>query len=438
MKTFINAPSEQPIEASKSTVLAMLRQLDHYSQWIGIKLSSRWTMQFRPDADENNEKIYMELLDTKSKTFKWKVLSFKEAESLVKEVLGHGKPSQHFRKLAKAWKEEDLNGVEPDDVNEEDELAPLGHGDHWEAMGLKDGKEILVFIDETFRDKDERIHEKYIPFEYEDEVDVLWVVPRLADNASIRWVQLLGATTDYTETQKYRFLSAFPSFTRSTKWLMKFSEENDAYGPFERVLEVDTVSGHHLECFGRDYGGFPFRLVEDRIFVFEVNALALSMELFPAEPIVIKDGPNFENEKKRRIDEGDEDVANDPDFALTFTAEEFRCINISSHDHVTLTGKIMEATPIKPQPRFKGWRLRIECLPETGFERDLIVYAFPPCLDKGYRPRKNDLITATVWLQAKVDRAATYVEIREWEKVNAEWHQPWEENDDCRENPKQD
>lgn len=423
MKTFINAPSSHPVDASTTTVIALLNRLNHDSQWIGINLSSRWTMQFRPDVDEKNKKIYMELLNTQTKTLKWKVLSFEETENLVKEVMSHGKPVQHFRKLAKAWKEEDLNDAEPTEDEEEDvvDVEHLGHGDHWGAMGLTAAKEIMDFIEEIFRGKDKLIDEAYVPFEEDVYDDIARVVPRIARNASIRWVQLLGATAEDIETKKYRILSVFPTFTLSTKWLMKLTGENDAYGPYERLLEVATVSGHQLECFGQNYGRLPYRLVEGRIFVFEVNALALSMGLCPTEPIVIKDGPNFEFEKQRLMEEGDEEALNDPDFALTYDMKELRCINVSRTDHADLVGKIMQVTPIQPGPRFKGWRLRVECLPETGFERDLIVYAFPPCLDDGYRPRKNDMISATVWLQAKVDRAATSEETKAWRDEHENW-----------------
>lgn len=271
---------------------------------------------------------------------------------------------------------------------------PLGHGDHWEALGLK-GDELIPFINTIWQGSR---NGRPMPFPWPDEhFEQLFQTEY--PQASLIFATLMGVPR---KERVLDFISAFPILGHTNEWTLEVNEVLDTYGPYEGVISATVPSGHPLQWFA-PYFGFEAdqwrQLGKVRV---ALAGLALSLGKFAAEPIIVTEGPAIQIRRDELRAEGRHDEADDPQLSLTYHTDQMRTLFSSQHDHHEMIGKIIECVPIRPSKEFHGWRLEVECLPpDEGAEIRLPVYVFPPALVEGYTPRRGDLVQGSVWLQGR-------------------------------------
>lgn len=269
---------------------------------------------------------------------------------------------------------------------------PLGHGDHWQALGLE-GEALIEYLEQLTKEADGPV---FFPAPWPDaEYDK--VIQMRAQRASLCFVVLSGIDE---ERKLLNFLSAFPALTKTEEWVVNVEEVSAAYGHYEGVVCAKAAAGHGLKFFAPYFGTEADLWRRKGLARVALAGLALKLEKFAAEPIKITEGPLVEEAKRALRAEGKIAEADDPDFHVTVEMDRMRTIYSLNHDHHQIIGRVMSATAIKPLPQFQGWRLEIECMPdEAASGCRLPVFVFPPALSSETPPRKGDLVTGVVWLQ---------------------------------------
>lgn len=286
---------------------------------------------------------------------------------------------------------------DPDSTFEDDleptRTKPLGHGGHWAAMGLE-GDALLHFVMEAVQNNSFHPELSVTPWPNTD-------YPKLsrmeASHASLRVVALAGEKSD---DASLTMLSAFPTFTRTTEWVVEIEDVTDSYGPYEGTVIATVASGHCIEIFATDFEIEAQNWRKPGLARVAVVGLALDLVPYAAEPWIIREGPAVELKKQELRESGRHAEADDPNFQVVIETSSMRTFFSMSDDDHMLIGKIISVTAIKPLPQFPGWRMEIECLPrEQASGHRLVVYAFPPAWKESTPPRKGQMVEGTIWLQ---------------------------------------
>jgi len=274
----------------------------------------------------------------------------------------------------------------------EPENKTLGHGDHWKALGLG-GEALTEYLGELMNEAANPVgfHAPWPGGEYAK------VVQMHVAQSALWFVVLSGI--DERERQ-LTFLSAYPKLAKTEDWVVKVDEVSDDYGPYEGVVVARAPAGHSLKFF------VPHFLAEAEDWKTAVlvrvalTGLALKLERFDAKPVKITEGPRVEEAKAELRAEGKHQEADDPDFHVTILMDRMRTLYSLYHDHHQIIGRVMAVTAVSAAPKFPGWLLEIECLPDEAVSGcRLPVYVFPPALGDRTPPRKGDLVGGVVWLQ---------------------------------------
>ncbi len=282
-----------------------------------------------------------------------------------------------------------------DDESEEQSEKPLGHGDHWEALGLE-GEAMIEYLEELTKEADCPV---FFPAPWPG-AEYGKVVQMSAPRSSLCFVVLSGVDE---QRKQLALLSAFPTLTKTEEWMLKVNKVSAAYGHYEGVVCATAPSGHTLRFFAPYFGSEAGNWRKMGLARVALAGLALKLEIFPAEPMKISDGPLVEDAKSELRAEGKNEEADDPNFHITVEIDRMRTLYSLNHDHHQIIGRVMAVTAIKPLPRFHGWRLEIECMPDDAASGcRLPVYVFPPALGNEPPPRKGDLVTGVVWLQGSM------------------------------------
>lgn len=271
---------------------------------------------------------------------------------------------------------------------------PLGHGDHWHALGLH-GDELLQFITTTWENSTDV---RPMPFPWPgDRFEQLYQAEN--PQASLTFATLMGVPP---QERVLAFISAFPILARTIEWTLQVNEVLDTYGPYEGAISATAPSGHPLQWFAPYFGFEADQWRQCGNVRVALAGLALRLEKFAAEPIIITEGPAIQLRRDELRAEGRHEEADDPHLSLTYHMDEMRTIYSSYHDHHEMIGKIIECAPIRPRAEFHGRRLEVECLPPDQKEGTrLPIYVFTPALADGYTPRRSDLVRGLVWLQGR-------------------------------------
>lgn len=292
-----------------------------------------------------------------------------------------------------------------------DDSTLLGHGDHWEALGLK-GDALVTFMQTIFQSA-QPISHYAAPWPGGQFVQLThweWSC------ASLRFEVITGLSTAENSPT---CLSAFPMVTHREDWLVQVNQLHGHYGPYEGMVEGEAASGHMLQWFAPRFGQEVDLWRRPGLVRVSLGALALRMRLFPTAPIVIHEGPVVELSKQKLRREGRHAEADDPNFSITFTMQNLRTIYAHTHDHHEFVGKLIDVRPVTPLPQCWGWRVKMVCLPDdlpTGHVLSMLV--FPPALQDGYRPKIGDLVCGTAWLQGHYRSPASDQERRLWDSLN--------------------
>lgn len=271
---------------------------------------------------------------------------------------------------------------------------PLGHGDHWQALGLVDD-EIPAFLEVLLREADvtARCSTPWPDAAYSELVVLQY------PQESLSFTTLCGISS---EQKSLVFLTAFPVPTKTTEWLVEIEEILPSYGPYEGLVTGRAVTGHHIQWFAPAFHHDKDQWKPGALARVNFSAIALSIEPYPADPIILTEGPFVEQSREELRAEGKQEEADDPNFSITVHTDALRTFYSTTHDHHQFVGKILSATRICPRPEFTGWRLEIECLPDSpSTDSTLTLYAFSASLQNGYTPHKNDLVLGSAWLQGQ-------------------------------------
>jgi hypothetical protein len=285
---------------------------------------------------------------------------------------------------------------EPNEVSshspEEPNEQPLGHGDHWQALGLE-GEALIEYLELLMKEADGPVFfsAPWPEAEYEK------VIQMSAPRASLCFVVLSGIDE---ERKLLNFLSAFPTLTKTKEWVVNVEEVSAAYGNYEGVVCAKAAAGHGLKFFAPYFGTEADHWRKKGLARIALAGLALKLEKFAADPIKITEGPLVEEAKRELRSEGKIDEADNPDFHVTVEMDRMRTLYSLNHDHHQIIGRVVAVATARPSPQFQGWRLEIECMPDKAASGcRLPVFVFPPALGSEPPPRKGDLVTGTVWLQ---------------------------------------
>jgi hypothetical protein len=271
---------------------------------------------------------------------------------------------------------------------------PLGHGDHWRALGFGDG-EIVPFIQSLADCSD-----------FESVYHAPWPGAGFSNLAIFKWPQAsLTFTTLFgisPRTNSLDLLSAFPVPTKTVEWLVRVDEIRPCYGPYEGVVTGTTVTGHQLQWFDPGFHRDKSCWQPGTLTRVAFSAIALRIGRYPGEPIVVTEGALLESYREELRGAGKHAEAGHPDLSVTVETHRLRTFFSSYHDHHQYVAKILSATRIRPLPQCTGWRLEIECLPDSpACGSTMVLFAFTPSLEAGYIPRKGDLIHGIAWLQGR-------------------------------------
>lgn len=297
-------------------------------------------------------------------------------------------------------------------MNEENsgkESEPLGHGDHWQALGME-GEPLIEYVHQLTEEVGEpRLFPAPWPGGEFSKI-VLMSAPR----ASLCFVVLSGVNE---QEGTLSLLSAFPELTRTEEWIVDVDGASADYGPYEGVVNATAAAGHGL-CFFVPYFGLEAEHWKRQgLTRVALAGLALKLETFDAEPLRITEGPRVEEAKSELRAQGRDAEADDPDFHVTFYMDSLRSLYSLNQDHHQIFGRVLSVTPVKPLPQFRGWRLEVECMPDEAANGcRLPVYVFPPAIGSEAPPRKGDLVTGTVWLQGTWVAAASRKDEEIWKE----------------------
>jgi hypothetical protein len=150
-------------------------------------------------------------------------------------------------------------------------------------------------------------------------------------------------------------------------------------------------------------------------------ALAMRLERFTPQPVVIHDGALVDLRREEWRKEAKLSETEAPDLGVEVVMDGLRTIYSSVHDHHAFVGKVLDLRPINPQPGIEGWVIELECLPdnlETGYR--LPLYVFPPALEPGYLPARGDLVQGIAWLQGTWKGSASADDAALWKKAGGD------------------
>ncbi len=269
---------------------------------------------------------------------------------------------------------------------------PLGHGDHWAALGLE-GETLISLLTLTAQEAT-AMHDFQIPW---PQIDFGRLVQLELPNREVIYSVILGKPRN---EESLNLLSGFPILCHTSPWILEIFGVEDSYGPFEGVITANADTGHGLEWFAPRFGREAEEWRRGGRMKVGLSGLALSLERFTADPIVIKDGPRIAERREELNAEGRHDEANDPNLTVTFRTEEMRTLYSSFHDHHELVGQVLRVAKVRLAPGLQGWRLEVQCRHDENKTGSKIpLYVFPPALSDGYVPKRGDLIQGTIWLQ---------------------------------------
>jgi hypothetical protein len=268
----------------------------------------------------------------------------------------------------------------------------LGHGDHWAALGLE-GETLNFFLPEVARAA--TVVNQFPPPWPEEYFETL--VQMELPQPEIIPALILGKSH---KDEGFTVLSAFPILGRTTTWTLEIGKVLDSYGPFEGVVRAEADTGHSLQWFAPRFGKESVEWKRGGRVRVGLTGLALSIERFDADAIIIKEGPRVEERRIELRTEGRYTETDDPNLSMTYRTEELRTLFSSHHDHHEFVGRVLRVAKVKCGSLFKGWRMEVECRHDDhGTGASLPVYVFPPALAAGYTPKKGDLIQGMLWLQ---------------------------------------
>lgn len=301
-------------------------------------------------------------------------------------------------------------------MNEENQQAnaePLGHGDHWQAMGLE-GEPLVEYLQQLAKQVDApRIFSAPWPDAGYDKVVLM--------HRPLGYLSLLVLCGLNDHENSLSLLSAFPVFTRTMEWIVRVGNVSSAYGAYEGVVCAHAAAGHGLAFFAPYFGLEAEHWRRSSLARVALVGLALRLEKFDAETIRVTEGPLVENAKSELRAEGRGEEADDPDFHVTVEMDRMRTLYSLNHDHHQIIGRVMSVATARPSPRFQGWRLEIECMPDKAASGcRLPVFVFPPALGPETPPRKGDLVTGTVWLQGSWISGETERDLEIWKESGGE------------------
>lgn len=275
-----------------------------------------------------------------------------------------------------------------------DKQEPLGHGDHWRALGFE-GEHLMQLL-QLIAQEAEIKGEGPVPWPGE-------TVQRLC-HAELSWKELRLAILlgQIPQDEVLKALSAFPVLSRTSTWTLEVDEVCDSYGAFEGVVKATADTGHPLQWFdpyfARDADKWR-QLGRVRV---GLAGLALSMEPFDPKPIVVREGPRVEELRSELRAEGRLQEAADPELSVTYHTDQMRTLYSSFHDHHEFIGRVLRVAKTGLGSWIQGWRIEIECRHDdfnTG--RSLPVYVFPPALGSFEVPKRGDLVSGLLWLQGQ-------------------------------------
>lgn len=287
---------------------------------------------------------------------------------------------------------------------------PLGHGDHWRALITLESEDFPDFI--TAPLKHGHAFGRY-PAPW-PESPCAELIQYELQQASLRLTAIVGI---FPETKTLECLSSFPVLTKTSEWIVQVDQPLDDYGAVEGVVEGSAASGHPLCWFAPRFGFETEYWKNPGLARVAFAALALKIEIYPAEPLIIREGPRVEELREELRQAGKHAEAEDPNLEVVYEMTQLRTFYASQNDHHEFVGKILRIRPIKPRPEFPGWLADLECLNdqvETGYVMPL--YIFSPALEKGYIPKRGDLVTGFAWLQGTWVAAADQENVASWKK----------------------
>lgn len=276
---------------------------------------------------------------------------------------------------------------------------PLGHGDHWAAMGFE-GDALIRLIQEV-ANAATVLH----PLEFP------WPGARMEKLVQIElpWKEMsltviLGKPP---EKDELRILSAFPVLSRTTPWVLQIDEVGSDYGLYEGVVKATADTGHPLLWFDPHFAQNATSWRAGGRMQVGLAGMALSMKPYPADPFIIHEGPRVDELRTRLRAEGRAREADDPELSVTYEMDAMRTIFSSFHDHHEFVGKVLRVAKTGLGSLVTGWRIELECRHDDhGTGRSLPVYVFPPSLEEGYVPKRGDLVCGMLWLQGSYFGAA--------------------------------
>lgn len=289
---------------------------------------------------------------------------------------------------------------------------PLGHGDHWQAMGLE-GEPLVEYLHQLAK---EAAEPKFFSTPWPDAQrtgdDFSKVAIMSRPRGYLSFLVLFGINE---REKSLSLLSAFPAFARTMEWIVRVESVSSVYGPYEGLVCANAAAGHGLKFFAPYFGLETDHWRKAGLARVALSGLALTLEKFDAEPVRITEGPLVEDAKLELRAEGRDDEADDPDFHITVEMDRMRTLYSLNHDHHQIIGRVVAVATARPSPRFQGWRLEIECMPdEAASGCRLPVFVFPPALGAASPPRKGDHVTGTVWLQGSWISGETESDVEIW------------------------
>lgn len=285
--------------------------------------------------------------------------------------------------------------TQDEDEENEEEKSYLGHGDHWEAVGISSGEDFAQLIPLALQEG--KLTGKATP---------PWPNPPCSEVILLEMpqgplviVSLCGA---FPEPGDIRFMSAFPLLPETTQWVVQIDNLSNSYGSIEGLIEGNLANGHNLCWFVPRFALEVEHWKKAEFAHVAFSALALHLEPFKAEPIVIE---GEQAERLRRMmnvsDANNEDDSSTPQ--LTFETHSLRSFFPTSHDHHEFVGKALNVRGIDPAFNLPGWIIDLECIHAEDEEKDdftIPLYVFPSAIAQNdYIPKTGDLIHGSAWLQ---------------------------------------
>ena len=222
---------------------------------------------------------------------------------------------------------------------------------------------------------------------------------------------LVGMSAD---RQRNELVSAFPVLTETEEWIVQVNASLANYGPHEGMIEGDFSHGAPLRWFAPRFGLEREQWRHNGLACVALAALALRLEPFKAEPIIVKEGDMVKMERKRLREEGRVEESENPDLSVTVLIDQLRMFAATGYDNHEFVGKIERVRAIQPRPELAGWIVDVEIhhdQPATGWR--MPVYVFPAAAGD-YRPKRGDLVQGIAWLQGQFVRPADESDRAAW------------------------